>query len=90
MTFRAPRFARSVAAWRPAYKALAVGGITILAWDVFCPPGETISDGVGALKSAQPVAVVTVTAVTAAHLLDWLPPAVDPFRWLFRVLRGAL
>jgi hypothetical protein len=45
---------------------------------------------VGALKSAQPVAVVTVTAVTAAHLLDWLPPAVDPFRWLFRVLRGAL
>lgn len=90
MTIPAPRFAHTIAAWRPAYKALAVGGFGIFAWDVLCPPNETISDGVGALKACHPVAVVAVTAVTAAHLLDWLPPGADPFRRFFRVLRGEL
>ena len=90
MTFRAPRIVCSVAAWRPAYRALAVGGLGVLVWDVLCPPKETISDGVGALKAAHPFATVAITAVTAVHLLDWLPPTVDPYRWLFRALRGAL
>lgn len=64
---------------RPADRAwLALAG-GILAYDLACPPGETLSEGMGRYHQARPWATRIGIAVVALHLLDWLPAKLDPF-----------
>lgn len=70
-----------------AWAVLAVG---VSAYEVCCRPGELLSHGVDRARARHPLADVAVHAavlVTAAHLLRWLPPKVDPYTALHRLRR---
>lgn len=51
----------------------------VLTHEFVCPPGELLSDGVDRGLQKHPVLVYGFTAVTVAHLLNWLPPKLDPY-----------
>lgn len=66
---------------RPADRAWLVLGGGVLAWDVTCPRGETLSEGMSRYHRACPWLTRLVVGYVAAHLLDWLP---DRFGLLHR------
>lgn len=63
---------------------LAIGGMIagIAAYDVLCPPGETISEGFDRLIERFPITTYTAIGVTALHLANVLPPKLDPLHQL--------
>lgn len=77
---------------RPKPSTVAWGTIAagVAAYDVFCPQGETLSEGVDrALERPYgKVIALGAIAVTAAHLANLLPERVDPFhqalKWRIR------
>lgn len=66
---------------RPASVAWGVLAAGVVAYDVFCPPGETLSEGVDrALERERgKIFALGTIAITAAHLANLLPERVDPF-----------
>lgn len=64
-----------------AWCALAAG---VTAYDLLCPPGETLSEGVDRALEHPHKKIVTLgaIAVTAAHLANVLPQRVDPYHQL--------
>lgn len=68
---------------RPRPAALAWGALTagVVAYDVLCPPGETLSEGVDRALELERGRVLALgaIAITAAHLANLLPERVDPF-----------
>lgn len=65
---------------------LAIAGIIagVAAYDILCPPGETISEGVDRIMESVPgrVAAVSAIGITALHLINVLPPVIDPLHRL--------
>lgn len=61
-----------------AWGTLAAG---VAAYDLFCPPGETMSEAVDrALEHpAKKILALGAIALTSAHLANMLPQRVDPF-----------
>lgn len=61
-----------------AWCGLAVG---VAAYDMLCPPGETMSEAVDrALEHRhKKIMALGAIAITAAHLANLLPEQVDPF-----------
>lgn len=54
-----------------------VGGV--VAYDLFAPQGETLSEGVDrALESRFKYVAMGAIAVTAAHLINAIPEQLDP------------
>jgi hypothetical protein len=72
---------------RPSTVAWGVLGASVLAYDVLCPQGETLSEGVDRALEHNKFKYVAMgaVAVTAAHLLNYIPESIDPFtralRW---------
>lgn len=68
-----------------AWIGLAAG---IFAYDVLCPEGETLSEGVDrALEHPKGrIAAIGAIAITSAHLLNILPEKIDPLHNLLRVI----
>lgn len=70
-----------------AWCGLAAG---VAAYDAFCPPNETLSEGVDRAleRRTGKVLALGAIAVTAAHLANLLPERVDPFhhalKWKIR------
>lgn len=62
-----------------------LGGI-ILYHELACRKGELISEVFDRGLDKNAALVTTATVVTAAHLLNALPPRVDPFSWICRLL----
>lgn len=73
---------------RPSEKAWVGLAAGILTYDVLCPDGETLSEGVDRAL-AHPIgriATVGAIAVTGAHLLNVLPTKIDPLHHMLRVI----
>lgn len=65
---------------------------SVIAFEVFAPPGELLSEGMDRWR-AHPAGKYLATGgilVTAAHLLRQLPSEVDPFTQAFRWKSGKL
>lgn len=61
--------------------------------ELSCKEGELLSEAVDRGLEKNPLPIYALVLVTAAHLLNWLPPKVDPFRWvglLFKKMKGFL
>jgi hypothetical protein len=66
---------------RPATKAWMALGAGVATYEVFCPRGETLSEGVDrALEHpiGRYIAMFAI-AITSAHLANLLPEQVDPY-----------
>ncbi len=61
--------------------------------EIVCAEGQLISEVVDEWLESNPVAVYVFTLITVAHLLNWLPPLVDPYHLvghLFTKLKGTI
>lgn len=63
-----------------------IGGVAL--YDIKCPKGETISEGVDRLMEKHKLATLGVIAITAAHLGNILPDRYDPIHNLFKAIKG--
>lgn len=72
----------------PSKLAIAglIGGVAL--YDIKCPRGETISEGVDRLLEKHKLATLGVIAVTALHLGNVLPDRYDPIHNLFKAIKG--
>ncbi len=69
---------------RPSTKAWAALGIGVLTYDVFAPPGETMSEAFDDwLEGPGKSFAATATVLTVMHLLNLLEPRYDPVCWMF-------
>lgn len=75
---------------QPDDRAWLVLGAGILAWDLTCPPGQTLSDAAARYHRARPWTARLLVAYLAGHLLGWWPACGDPLRaithWKCRLL----
>jgi Ca2+/Na+ antiporter len=62
-----------------------IGGI--VAWDLLCENGETLSERVDAGLNNHPVATRLAIGMTALHLMNVLPPQIDLIHQLGRLKR---
>ena len=62
-----------------AYKAWAWIGALVTAYELTCPRGELLSEGVDRAIEKHPVAVPVAIGYTALHLCNLLPEKVDLF-----------
>lgn len=62
-----------------ANRAWAVLGSAVVVYEIVCPPGELLSQGVDRWLINHPIATTVAVATTAAHLLNLLPALVDPY-----------
>lgn len=72
---------------RPADRAWIILAGGILAYDLACPPGETLSEGMGRYHQARPWLTRTVVVYLAVHLLGWWPSRGDPLHVLTNLKR---
>lgn len=75
---------------RPSNVAWGILGAAVALYDYYAPPGETMSEAVDRAlqKPLGRVMAIGAVAVTAAHLINLLPPSVDPIHKLAEVMRG--
>lgn len=78
--------AKEVAPKTPLKTWLGIGAI-VLAHDVFCPEGQTLSEGVDRAIEKHPVLTLGAIAVTGAHLANILPEAIDPFHQAVKLVK---
>jgi hypothetical protein len=70
-----------------ATRGWAAIGLGVLAYELACPQGELLSEGVDrALDRNRPLTVAAV-GLTALHLLNALPDKADPFKRGLDLLR---
>lgn len=55
---------------------MAIGAL-VAAHDLFCPQGQSLSEGVDRAIEKHPVMTVASIGYVAAHLVNILPPQVD-------------
>lgn len=72
----------------PSKLAIAglIGGVAL--YDIKCPKGETISEGVDRLLEKHKLATLGTIAVTALHLGNVLPDRYDPIHNMFKMIKG--
>lgn len=59
--------------------------------ELSCRDGELLSEAVDRGLEKNPVPIYALVLITAAHLLNWLPPQADPYHRLglfFKKLKG--
>lgn len=67
---------------RPADRAWLVLGAGVLAWDLACPHGQTLSAGCARYHQARPWITRGIVLDLAAHLLGIIPARGDPLNYL--------
>lgn len=72
---------------KPATIAWGVLAAGVAAYEIRCPEGETLSEGVDrALENKKFKSIVVGgIAVTALHLCNVLPERLDPYHQLFKL-----
>jgi hypothetical protein len=55
--------------------------------EAVCKDGELLSEEVDRALEKHPALVYLFTLVTVAHLLNWLPPTIDPYQRLAEKFR---
>src|SRR5688572_22119396 len=73
---------------RPATRAWGalIGGVAL--YDLTCPKGETLSEGVDRSLEASKLATTAAVGITALHLLNILPERIDPFSRFLKAIKG--
>lgn len=64
---------------RPSTKAWFGLVAGVVAYDLLCPPGETLSEGYDSFIERHKVLALGAVAVTGAHLINAIPKNLDPF-----------
>lgn len=54
----------------------------IIFWEVYCPPGALLSEGIDEMIVRWPVTTRFVVLLVALHLVNWLPARFDPLHQL--------
>lgn len=67
---------------------LAVG-VVVIAAEVIAPPGELLSEGVDRALQRHPLLTRAAIEITGRHLTNDLPPAVDPYVHVGRLVTRA-
>lgn len=62
-----------------AKRAWVAMGLGILAYEMTCPQGELLSEGVDRALEKHPVLTASAIGVTALHLMNALPESIDPY-----------
>ncbi len=62
-------------------------GGAVLAYELLCPAGDTLSEVVDRGIVKHPVLTIGAIGVTAAHLANILPGRFDPYHKLFETIR---
>lgn len=62
-----------------ATRAWALIGVGVLAYEIACPEGELLSEGVDRALERHPKATVAAIGITALHLANLIPERLDPF-----------
>jgi hypothetical protein len=70
-----------------ADRAWVVLGLGVLGYDVFCEPGETMSEGADRYMLRHPWLVRGVAFILAAHVCNMAPSRYDPLHLGFVALR---
>lgn len=75
---------------RPGEKAWLTLAAGVIAYELFAKDGELMSEIVDHWLQKHRVATTVAITVTAAHLLNWLPPKIDPYHraTAIRIRRG--
>jgi len=68
---------------RSAERAWVVLAVGVAAYEALAKDGELLSHQVDRWLEAHPVVTAVAVTTTAAHLLNILPPKVDPWVWMF-------
>lgn len=63
-------------------------GVLVLYHEAVCEPGELLSQEVDRALDKYPVPTYLFTAITVAHLLNWLPSSIDPYRAIGSYKKG--
>ena len=65
-------------------------GTLVLAYEIACPDGELMSEGVDRAIEKHPVLTILAIGATALHLANLLPESIDPFHQSLKYIkRGA-
>lgn len=73
---------------RPATKAWAMLLVSVVAYDLLCPSGETLSEGVDVMLARHPVATASAIGITSLHLMNMLPETVDPWHRALKLVKS--
>jgi hypothetical protein len=68
---------------RRAWAGLAAG---VIAYEIACPKGELMSEGVDRALETHKVLTTLAIGATALHLLNMIPEQYDPFHRLSRII----
>ena len=66
-----------------AKRMWAAIGIAVAYHELSCKDGELLSEGVDRALEKHPVLTYSLITITAAHLLNQLPPKADPYQWIW-------
>lgn len=69
---------------RRAWAGLAAG---VVAYEIACPNGELMSEGVDRALEKHPVLTMLAIGATALHLANLLPEQIDPFHQTLKFLK---
>jgi hypothetical protein len=72
----------------PSNKAWLTLGVAVAAYDYFAPEGETMSEAVDRAILKHPLITITTVGLVALHLLNVLPPTVDPIHQIANITRN--
>jgi hypothetical protein len=72
---------------RPSTKAWIGLASYVLAYDLTCPKGETLSEAAHRAKERNRVVTSAVIGTTALHLAHLLPQEVDPFHRALKLVK---
>lgn len=68
---------------RAAERAWVALGVGVVAYELLAQDGELLSHQVDRWLETHPAATTAFIGLTAAHLLNLLPPRLDPWVWAF-------
>ena len=62
-----------------------IGAVSL--YDITCPKGETLSEGVDRALDKHRIITTTAIGITALHLLNVLPDKLDPFKQVTELIK---
>ena len=68
---------------RSSERAWLTLGLGVAIYEMWAKDGELLSHQVDRWLESHPILTTTLITVTAAHLLNLLPPRADPWVWAF-------
>lgn len=68
---------------RPSEKAWIALAAGVIVYEIVAEDGEMLSHAVDSWLKSHPIITTSAISLTALHLLNVLPKAIDPWHWAF-------